>query len=409
MGALAKASVSGQLKSSTDIYAQKLGEPTDTVVPYLNLDLNGKEKISKKWRLQWQASVVSNPKSQTAPEKLFPDVKEAFIQYKESPLELRAGYNTVNWGVVDISSPSDVINPSAFFHPLRISKRGSPMIEAQIQEDNWSLHAIYIPRQQKAALPSADSRWLPRKFIINEQVQGIKILLPDFFEYQIDSSQELDHALDHNSGLRFTAHVGSFDLSLMHFEGAAPQPKVKPIINMNANEVQSPVLLRPIYYRIETTGLGVVLAQESFILRMESAYQHTISDSPLVQPWSWSNVVGIETNVDIGSTTATVLAQYYYTKNPQSPDNMISSNYRLFDRTVMIGTRWAYSDELLFTASALAETTTSGFFLMASFEQKLGENLKWGAGWRDFSASKDGLLKTFDRNDHANIEIIYYF
>lgn len=386
-----------------------MGEPTDTVVPYLNLDLNGKEKLSKKWRVQWQAAILSNPESPTSPEKLFADIKEAFVQYKESPLELRAGFNTVNWGVVDISSPSDVVNPSAFFHPLRISKRGSPMLEAQVQEDNWGIHAIYIPRQQKSILPSADSRWLPRQVLIDEEIQGLKVILPKYLEYEFESGKELNHALDHNAGLRLTSHLGSWDLSLMHFEGAAPQPKIRPIITTNPNEVQSPILLSPLYYRTRTTGLGIVWAQESFILRLESAYQHTISQSPLVQPWSWANVAAIETNLPIGTTTATVLAQYYYTQNPQSPDNMISSNYRLFDRTALLGTRWAYSDDLQFTGSVLFEGTTSGLFLMASFEQKLGENLKWGAGWRDFSASKDGLLKTFDRNDHANIEIIYYF
>jgi hypothetical protein len=46
---------------------------------------------------------------------------------------------------------------------------------------------------------------------------------------------------------------------------------------------------------------------------------------------------------------------------------------------------------------------------MAGFEQKLSDVLRWGIGWRDFSAEADGLLKTYDKNDHANLEMVYFF
>lgn len=423
-GPSAYASYSGTLKSSTDIYPAHLGEPTDDVVPYLILDANGKNKISKKLRFQWHLYGLSNPESDYAPEKLYADLPEANLEWKaSSSLRFRAGMNTVNWGVTDLSSPSDVVNPSAFFHPLRIIKRGSPMIEADYDREIVRVHAIYIPRQQKSLLPSEDSRWLPRKFLLNVNTDYGRIGLPDFFEYEIGKDEVLtngskhytlsNNALDHNAGLRLSSHLGSLDLYAMHFEGAAPQPKVRPDITIVSQgsgfEAQSPIRLRPLFYRVRTTSGGFVLAREKWIFRAESAYQHTISEDPLLQPWSWASVAAIETNLDIGSSSMIILLQYYYTVNPQAADNMISSSYRLFDRTAVIGSRWSLSEKWTITMSLLYESVDKGLFALAGFENKLSDSLRWGLSWRDFSAQEDGLLKTYDKNDHANLELTYYF
>jgi hypothetical protein len=408
------ASFSGSLKSSTDFYPAHLGEPTDDVTPYVILDVNGKHKLNKKLRVQWRGYALSNPDSKSAPENLYGDLPEAFFEWKApADFKLKLGMNTVNWGVVDVSSPSDVVNPSAFFHPLRLLKRGSPMIDLAWNKEVIGFEAIYIPRQQKSLLPSTDSRWLPRKLLLNLSYAGDKILLPDFIEYQYTKDEILDHALDHNAGLRLSSHLGSVDLYLMHFEGAAPQPKVRPKITINSGPsgtfAASPVVLRPLYYRVRTSSLGAVYAGEKWIFRVESAYQHSISQDPLIQPWAWSSVAAIETNFNLGSSTLTVLGQYYYAQNPQESDNLITSTYRLFDRTGVLGFRWPVSETLLLTGSVLYETKTRGKFLMAGFEQKLSDVLRWGMGWRDFSAEVDGLLKTYDKNDHANLELIYFF
>jgi len=46
---------------------------------------------------------------------------------------------------------------------------------------------------------------------------------------------------------------------------------------------------------------------------------------------------------------------------------------------------------------------------MAGFDQRLSDSLKWSVSWRDFSAGRDGLIKTYERNDHAGMDLIYYF
>jgi hypothetical protein len=409
-------SFSGNLKSSSDYYPYTLGEPTDDLVPYLTLDLSGKHKFSKKFRFQWKAVALSNLESDSSPENFYADLPEAFFEWKASgEFRLRAGMNTVNWGVVDVSSPSDVVNPSAFFTPLRTFKRGAPMIEADWDKEVIGLHGIFIPIQQRPLLPGADSRWLPRKSLLNVTDGYDRIILPEFLEYEFEKADSLNRAEYNNWGLRANSHLGSLDMFLMHFEGQAPSPKIRPTLSITPGSTaregiaSSPIILQPVSYRVRTSSFGFVWAGSSVILRGESAYQHTISEGPLVQPWSWANVLAAETNVSVGSSTMTLLAQYYYTKNPQSPDNLISSSYRLFDKTTVLGMRWQMTEEVLVLASLLYEENAHGTFAMLGFENKLSDVLKWGLSWRDFHAPEDGLIKTFDRNDHATLDLIYYF
>lgn len=413
---IASATFGGQLKSSSDYYPYHLSDKTKDLSPYLSVELTEKYKFNKRIRFQARALGLTNPESQYSPEKLYGDLPEAFLELKSSDFKLRGGMDTVNWGLVDVSSPSDVINPQALFHPLRSYRRGAPMVEALWDKQVIGFHLIYIPRQQAPLLPSKDSRWLPRRSLLNLSALGTKIVLPSFIEYDYLPSVTLDHALDHNAGIKLTSHLDGWDFQVTHFEGVAPSPKVTiPDIHINTDPtmtyaaVVSPIQLAPLYYRVRTTGLGISWAREKWIYRFESAYQHSISSHPFVQPWMWSNVFAVETNVPVGTTTMTWLAQFYYTKNPQAADNMISSNYRIFDRTAILGTRWALSDDVTITASVLYEIEQMGFVLMGGFEQKLSESLKWGLGWRNFSASKDGVLKTYSYNNHGTLDLTYYF
>lgn len=402
----------GNLKSITDYYPDDLGEPTKPIAPYLQVEASDKHRLIKRWRFQWRVFGLTNPESQHSPEKLYGDVPEAFFEWRKRSTKIRLGMNTVNWSVVDISSPSDQINMTALMHPLRITKRGAPMLEFQKGSEELGIHVVYIPRQRRPVLPSEDSRWLPRSLLLN--VPGFsEIVLPDTLEYKFQDELELDHARDHNFGIRLHSNQGSFDFQVTYTEGASKTPKIVPTVVVvdpgPPPVVGTPIYLEPQTYRVRTTGAGMVWAGENVIMRAETAYQSTISKASYLQPWSWASAIAMETGVPIGTGTLTLLAQFYYTLNPQAADNMISSAYRLFDRTVLAGGRWTVSDDLTINFSSLIETKSKGLFWQVGFEQKLKDSLKWGLAWRDFSASQDGLLKTFERNDHATLELSYFF
>jgi len=426
------ASFSGSIKSSTDNYTQNLGAPTETLIPHLSGELSGKHKFSKRLRTQWKFTGWSNLEAEPSGateeipfnEQVFADIPEGYIERKWGNSKFRAGMNTVNWGVVDVYSPSNVVNTSAYFHPMRTPKRGSPMAELQTGGEALSLHALYIPRQQRAILPATNSRWLPRDVLVNLNSALPAVVLPEQLDYTFGDEIELEgdgaKARDHNYGAKLHSHLGSWDFQLTHFDGASPFPKLRPLLTINTvgNEfVADPAIrLDPVTYRIRNSGAGITYAGESWIYRLEGAYTHVESmgfkeDSGGfgLHPWCWTAVGGIETNVNAGAKTLTVIAQYYYTEIPIPADNYISSSFRLFDRTGVLGLRLPWNDKISFSASALLETKTNGLFWTAGFEQKIQDALKWGLGWRDFSAQDAGLIKTFDKNDHVTLDLAYFF
>ena len=407
--------LSGQLKTTVDSYPYHLGKVTEDLTPYLSFDLGQKHRLSRTWRTQWRVLALGNLAADGPPENLYADLPEAFVEWKQPDVRVRLGLNTLNWGVVDIMSPSDTVNTSAMFHPLRSFKQGAPMLETVLGPEAFNLDLIYIPVQRRPLLPSKNSRWLPRKFLLNVDPAILRVALPKTIEYGYSRPETLDHALNHNYGGKLAAHFGSLDLQLTHFEGASTMAKIRPTIDLVFDTVngewlaQTPISLAPVTYRVRTTGFGFVKAQERWILRGESAYAHTLSKDALLQPWSWASVLAVETNVEVGARTLTLLAQYFYTRNPQAADNLPSSSYRLFDQTGMLGGRLAYAESLTLIGSVLYESITHGTFWMVGMEQKLNDHLRFALSWRDFSAERDGLLKTFERNDHGTLELTYFF
>src|SRR5207248_584344 len=96
----AMATISGQLKSTTDDFPYRYGPPTETVIPYVSAELQNKIKFRKNFRAQWKLYAITNTSSKYAPENFYGDVPEAFIEMKSGDGKLRLGMNTVNWGVV---------------------------------------------------------------------------------------------------------------------------------------------------------------------------------------------------------------------------------------------------------------------------------------------------------------------
>lgn len=418
--------ISGHLRSTTDFYQQKIGPPTDELTPWGLLELNDKHKFTKRLRVQWKFVAMGNFEAQgpgenqesLANEQVFLDLPEGFIEFRSGATKFRLGMNTVNWGVVDVSSPSNVVNTSAFLHPLRLPRRGAPMVEWQWDKEKFGISALYIPRQPRAVLPARDSRWLPRDVLTNFPTNILTnelgtVVLPEEIEYSYIADRELDHARDHNYGVKLHSHLGSFDLQITHFEGMSPFPRIglqgTAVPDGSGFRALPDLGLRQIQYKVRNSGFGATYAGEKMIFRLETNYQHTLSEGNGLERWKWANVFGIETNIEMGAKTLTLLTQYYHTEIPTRADNLISSSYRLFDRTGVLGIRFPWDDQWSFFASALLETETHGLFWTATIENKISDSLKMCVAWRDFSAQDVGLIKTFEKNDHANLELTYFF
>ncbi len=413
----------GNLRSYTEYFPYDYGPPTTTLVPRLGIELGDVEKFSRTYRFSFKGNFQTNLETKYAPENYFGDISEAYLEMKKSAFKLRLGYNTFNWGVLDVFSPMDVVNQRVFFDPMNTTKRGSPMVDLEWSPTGWAFSAVYIPWQTKAAVPSNDSRWYPRSTIQNYQTPAGTALLPDQVKYNIEPYIDVDHALYDNYGMNIVKRWASLDLHLMYFEGAAPTPSFNldlpnmafTVVNLDpANpviQVDGPVSLNPIFYRLRTTGFGFSSTLGGVIVRGETVYQSAVTDPGAMDysAWAWQSGLGVEKNWEIGSYTVTQIIQYYHGQLPHSSDNLPTSGFRLFDDAALMGVRWGISDESFIYASALYNFPQEGLFWMLGYQAKLTDSLQWDISWRDISAVNQGLLKTYDNNDHAALELVYFF
>lgn len=408
----------GELRSKTEFYPADLGKPTETIVPRVGLSIEHMEKYSKRLRSSIKGTFEANLVSRNQPENYFADVQEAYIERRGRRTKLRLGWNTLNWGLLDIFSPMDVVNQRAYFYPLDTQKRGAPMLETQWNPRGWEASAVYIPYQSRPVLPSKDSRWLPRTQITNIQTNNGTALLPNQPDYYIGEARHLDRALQHNYGVNIRRQLNGLELRGMYFEGASSSPSMDvqavstlvsfvPLIT----QLSGPIHLHPIYYRTRTSGGGFTGQIGDVIVRGESVYQSSVS-APGDQPfssWSWQHGLGLEKNWEIGGYQVTQLLNYYHGQYPRSASNLPTSGFRLFDETVLMGFRWAVNDETFFYGSGFYNITQAGVFWAVGYQTKIKDTVRWDISWRDISAGKTGLLKTYDKNDHALMELTYFF
>jgi hypothetical protein len=408
----------GQLRSKTEYYPDNLGPPTETLIPRVGIELEHLEKTSKTVRFSFKGTFDSNIASHYAPENYFGDIQEAYLEYRKRTFKFRAGYNVLNWGLLDGYSPMDVVNQHVYFNPFDSSKRGAPIVELQWNPSGWEMSAIYLPVQSKPIFPSKDSRWLPRQQLFNFTTNQGTAILPDHPDYDIGRDSQIDHALNNNFGFNIKKQWSSLDVRAEYFEGASPSPtgafagqshavSVVPQVV----QVDGTVVIKPVYYRTRTTGLGFSATTGSVILRGESVYQDatTAPNGQAYSDWSWQSGVGLEKTWSIGSQDIQMIVHYYTANYPHSPDNLPTSYFRLFDDTAVLGLRAPITDDNFFYGSVLYNILQEGLFWTVGWQTKIKDAVRFDISYRDISAGRPGLLKSFDKNDHGLLELVYFF
>lgn len=397
----------------------ELPEPTRTTDHILHLTPELDLKFNKRSRMHFKPTLRANVSTEEKPENLFLNVQEAYWEIKTHPIRLKIGQNTYNWGVLDGYSTMDVVNGRTMFNPLATDKRGAPTVDIQYEGDKFQIQALYIPAQARTLPPSADSRWLPRNVIISDtKVKSFTFLVPTSdFNYYYSGYEELDHALDHNFGLRLTGRWGDFDLALMGFEGNTTSPQF--LLNVTGTtvvatpgaeviQVTSDIGLRPVYYRQRAAGLSVVWAPEDFIIKFESTYVDSITETNYIAPWYWQNGLGIEKPFNIGSTSLTFIVQGYYGDNEDPVDNILTSTTRLFDQAALAGLRASFTPETNLLMSYFHDIANDGAYAHLAVDHKFSESLKAELSG-DLLTGDPGssVIGTYDKNDRVVFKLSY--
>lgn len=404
----------GTLSSETFTYFEEAPDPTRTVDTLIWLKPELDVKINKRSRFFLKPILRINPSTEESPEYCFFNPAEMYWDIKLKSLRINLGSNIHNWGNLDGYSPLDIVNGKTLYNPLASDRRGTPMVDIALSGEDIKFQALFIPKQARTLLPSADSRWLPRQFIVNASNENETVLLPSTFQYYYPGYIEFNHALDANFGARLSKTWGALDSHLIYFQGMSNNTQISPTFQADVVAIDPLVLqarsdigIYPVYFRTETTGVSFVWAPSDIIFKLESAYARTMEKHPTLPDWSWQSGLAVEVPSQIFSLNTTTVFQYYYGENKDPAENLVSSSSRIFDRAALIGQRVEWMDGMDSFVSLLYDYENQGHLIIAKLNYSLSDNWK-ASGELDFlDGDDDSILGTFKNNDRFVFTLSY--
>lgn len=404
----------GTLSSETFAYFEEAPDPTRTIDPIIWIKPELDIKLNKRSRFILKPLVRANPSTDEKPEQVFFNPSEMYWDIKLKSLRIDIGSNVHNWGNLDGYSPLDIINGKTLFNPLAADRRGAAMVDIAYSGEEFKVQALYIPKQSRTLLPSADSRWLPRNFIINASSAGETVLLPPSFNYYFPGYIELDNALDNNYAARISKTFGTLDTTIMYFNGMSNNTQVSPtfqadvvMIDPLTLQARSDIGIFPVYYRMETTAASFVWAPTDIIFKLESAYSRTLEKQPTLPEWSWQSGAALEVPASLFSFSTTTVLQYYYGENKDPAENLVSSSSRIFDRAALIGQRVEWADGVDSFISVLFDYKNKGHLVMAKLNYSLSDNWKTSGQVDLLDGDDSSILGTYSNNDRFIFTLSY--
>ncbi len=411
----AKADFGGFVSLESLNYLEDLPHPTRQ--NDLQVDLGVKSTVkSKSLVFVVDGEARSQTQSQIPQNQFFAQAKEASIALKMYPITLKAGMNTYNWGIFDIYSPMDVISTQAYFDLLQSKKLSSPVVDVKFEGQSWSLQGLFIPSQTPHILPPEDSRWLPRKVLLDSSVEGLKLRLPDQFEYQYLADRRFDGAFTNNYGFRFSRRFTSADIHLSFFDGVAttPQFEIEASGQLSPTEsntllIDSDVSLRALFYRVQTSGIQISYILGSYVFKLESTYSHSYGDALLYQKWSTQNAFGLERTITLFGYSSNLIFQGYYGKSDDIKGNLLSSSARLFDESLALALRIGFSTSSSLTFGSLYDLESKSGMVRMNYSFKLLSSLAAEFNIESIFGDEDSLLGSYKANSRARFKLVQRF
>jgi hypothetical protein len=233
--------------------------------------------------------------------------------------------------------------------------------------------------------------------------------------YEIDERQTLDNGLDHNYGVRVQLRGSAADLAVAFFEGAAEAPILRPVIDAVPIELSprmiflmlSPVHITPIDYRRRTVSGFVTKTWDQWIFRAASRYEQPLGSDPRIPSWSQQTVAGVERGLDVAGDTVTLVVQGSWVHRPE--DTNLISLQDIFDKALLLGTRWPLGEKWLAFFSGLHSFRDDSTLMQFELTRRWNDRMSSKLSVQTLDGPPESLLGNFADNDRAGLDFTYSF
>ncbi|WP_189482400.1 FimV/HubP family polar landmark protein [Alishewanella tabrizica] len=179
------------------------------------------------------------------------DLQQAYWRYIGTGWEVKAGIDTVFWGVTESQHLVDVINQTDVTAGVELeAKLGQPMLSLRRTGKAGTLDIYVLPYFRERQFPAPAGRLGP-PLRVNQDLTWYE---------SSDGKHNLDVAL------RYSQRFAGMDVGLSFFSGNNREPLLQPT---PSGELQS------LYYQMEQYGVDLQWVQGEWLWKLESIYRRT--------------------------------------------------------------------------------------------------------------------------------------
>jgi hypothetical protein len=399
-------------------YINSLEIPSTTVTQsdksglYSELKLD--KKINSTWRLKSDTVIRTDFVARDSVEFFQWIPRNFYLQKKAKTLTMRIGFQTLT-----IDGP-DVVNPAAIIHaknwidptsPLTMSSAGL-LLSQEISEWTWDL--FYVPRQTPAVLPGEHSPWLPRKKRLPIESEDSEIRIPDNVRYQYLGATELNDSLSHNVTAKVQRKSEKLETQFIYYNGLSHSPFLLTrvtgtLISVNPDLilVDSPVRLKPLYYRHEALAGTFNIPFESWAIRGGMNWLKPIGHDPRVPKETTLLTAGFEKSFETPIGLVTGIADYVRQK--RQDDNQISFLRSILEEAVTYGARIPWGEETQFFAGGLYDLVGESSLYNFTATHRLSNSWSIEGGAQFVKGPDDTLLGLYEKYDSYRLNLSYFW
>jgi len=386
---------------------------TDVTSQTLNLEGEyvGQLEFSKVFRVNatlWGQSDFLE-KSETSKEQFAVD--ELTLSYQKIARRLKLGYSYRSWEGTDVINPMNLLSSDNYRDPMHSRKQSGYGVFYDDAIGNWEWDATYLFQQSTPLLPEEESPWWPRNLYLPTESDQLSLQIPENMRYRILDREVLDHAFENNWALRIQHHFDDFDLAVGAMEGLSPLPILSPLVNVAPIQIypkeiyrlQSPIEIKPIFYRQRAVAGKLVWTLGDTIIRFSTNHVQPLGDDTRLPGWSDLYVIALERSFYFSGQMLTLLAQYMDSRRPDAQGLSILTS--LYEKSYFTGLRWAPNENWTVMLAFFQETKFHSYFFRPEINWRFEENWNLGLEGYFFEGSEESGLGTYNKNDAGYISL----
>lgn len=343
------------------------------------------------------------------------ELKSMFVEKSFRNFDAKIGVQTFILDGPDILNPADLVNAKNWTDPSQPKSLGSLALDISKEWGIWQLEVQYIPVQTTAVLPSEKSPWWPREKRLPIESEDTEIQIPNSIRYQFYAASELDFATQNNFALKLQRKTSELELGFLFYDGLAQDPflltqvsgTLVATVPKQVLSVQSPVILKPVYYRQRAVAGNFIAPFDSFSIKGGLNWLKPMGGDYRLPSESSTYVFGVEKNIEwpFGLTTL-ILQKEYQQKMSKGQVSFLRS---IFENAISLAMRIPMGDDNTFLLVDIADQIGPSNLLRFSWEHRLSENFSSSIETQQLSGSSTSLLGLYDSYDSVQASVSYHF